>query len=225
MTSMNTQKKQLSTKFSSLIMSLVLAAPLAGLTPASAQLFPSQSPSRDSNRNTRVSSRVVIPAGAELPVEFEKDRILVTPEETVPITLLIAADIKDTSRRILIPYGTEVVGQIEPAGSGSRFVAQELVFADGTSQFIYATSDVVTRRETVKRGTDTDDILKGAAIGGAAAAVLGEVFGDINIEEVLGGAALGALGGWLLGRESVELISIDPSRDLDIILESDLALR
>ena len=211
-------------------LTMAIAAPLVNLAPASAQLFPQQQRTRDNRdtrntRDNRVYSTIIIPAGSQIPLEYEKEKILVTKEETIPVTLTVAANIRDRDRNTLIPYGTEVEGQIEPDGDGSRFVAQELVFEDGTRQAIDAFSDTVTRTETVKRGTDTDDIIKGAAIGGAAAAVLGEIFGDINIEEVLGGAALGALGGWILGRDRVELISIDPNRDLDITLESDLALR
>lgn len=218
-------------------LSVAIASPLVNITPASAQLFPEQEYERDDrnyrdreyrNRDSRdrIYSTIVIPAGAEIPLEYDKEKILVTKEETVPVTLIVAANIRDGDRNTLIPYGTEVEGEIRPAGDGSRFVAQELVFADGLRQSINGSSDIVTRTETVKRGTDTGDILKGAAIGGAAATVLSEVFGDINIEEVIGGAALGALGGWILGgKNSVELVSIDPNRDLDIVLESDLALR
>ncbi|VEP17736.1 conserved exported hypothetical protein [Hyella patelloides LEGE 07179] len=227
-------------------LSMAIASPLVKINPASAQLFPEQEYERDDidyrdrdsrdieyrdrdyrdrdSRDRRYST-VVIPAGAEIPLEYEKEKILVTKEETVPVTLIVAANIRDDDRNTLIPYGTEIEGEIQPARDGSRFVAQELVFADGTRQDINGSSDVVTRTEKVKRGTDTGDILKGAAIGGAAATVLSEVLGDINIEEVIGGAALGALGGWILGGNSVELISIDPNRDLDIVLESDLALR
>ena len=224
----------------SLMMSLTvtITAPLINLAPASAQLFPQQERERSrdrrddrynrdtrNNRDDRVYSTIIIPEGTQIPLEYEKEKILLTKEETIPVTLTVAANIRDRNRDTLIPYGTEVEGQIEPDGNGSRFVAKELVFADGTRQSINATSDVVTRTETVRRGANTGNILKGAAIGGAAATVLAEIFGDINIEEVLGGAALGALGGWILGRDRVELISIDPNQDLDIFLESDLTLR
>lgn len=215
-----------------LTMGTVFVAPMVNINPASAQLFPEQRRSQDrpyntprnrpGNYNYRSS---IIPRGTVIPIEYEKDKILVTEKETVDITLTVAANIRDTSRNNLIPYGTQVIGRIEPYGNGSRFVAEELVFSDGTTRFINANSKTVTRRETVNRGTDPDDILLGAAIGGAAAAVLGEIFGDINIEEVLGGAGLGALAGWLLGGKDVELISIDPNQDLDITLQSDLALR
>ena len=204
-----------------LTLSAAVITPIVTLTPASAQLFPSQS---RSNR-TRVSSRTVIPAGTQIPVEYEKDKILLTKEETVPITLRVAANIRDRNRNTLIPYGSEISGQIEPAGEGARFVAEELIFPDGTTQFINASSGIVTRTETVERGANAGDILKGAAIGGAAAAILSEVFGDISIGEVIGGAGIGALGGLLLGGNEVELISIDPNNDLDLTLQSDLALR
>ncbi len=203
-----------------------VVAPIVTIDPASAQLFPSdrRSQNRRYYENNYYSSRI-IPAGTVIPVEFEKDKILVTEDETVDITLTVAANIRDRNRNTLIPYGTQVVGKIEPAGDGSRFVAEELVFPDGTTQFINGNSKIVTRRETINKGTDEDDILLGAAIGAGAAVVLGEIFGDINIEEVIGGAGVGALAGWLLGGKSVELISIDPNNDLDITLRSDLALR
>lgn len=199
--------------------------PIVNLAPASAQLFPSD------NRNERTYpdrfySRTVIPAGTQIPVEFDEDKILVTKTETSPITLTVAANIRDRNRNTLIPYGSEISGQIEPAGGGSRFVAEELIFPDGTTQFINADSRIITRTETVEKGASAGDILTGAAIGGAAAVVLGDLFGDINVEEVLGGAGVGALGGLLLGGDDeVELISIDPENDLELTLQSDLALR
>ena len=207
-----------------LSLSTMIMAPLASLSPANAQLFPPTGRSE----NNRIDDSIVIPAGATIPLEYEKEKILVTKEETTPITLTVAANVRDRSRNMLIPYGTEVTGQIEPISNGSGgsiFVAEELIFADGTRQYINARSEPVTRTETVNRGTDAGDVLKGAAIGAAAAAVLSEVFGDISAVKVLGGAGLGAIAGLLLGGNEVELVSIDPNRDLDIILDSDLALR
>jgi hypothetical protein len=211
----------------SLTIGMVAITPLVSLAPASAQLFPSQSrPNRNNYPNQ--SSQLIIPAGAEIPVFYEDaEKILVTKEETVPVTLKVAANLRNRNRVTLIPYGTEIVGQIEPANGGSRFVAQELVFSDGTRRSIDATSQTITRTETVRRGASAGGILKGAAIGAAAATVVSGITGDraIATEEVLGGGALGAAAGWLLGRKQVELISIDPNSDLDLTLQSDLALR
>ena len=209
-------------------------ANLARINPAQAQLFPDQRPTRQREYNpprrqnpTSGFSSDTVPRGIIIPVEFEEEKILVTPDEIVPVTLLVAANVRDSRRNTLIPYGSEIIGQIQPSDdeSGSLFVAEEIVFPDGSSQSIDAISETVTRRETIKKGANTGDILKGAAIGGAAATVLAEIFGDIDALEVLGGAGAGAVAGLLLGGNEVELVSIDPNNDLDLTLQNDLIVR
>jgi hypothetical protein len=219
---------------SSLIILSVLAATIssfANINPAQAQLFPESESTRDrdytpSSRNQRLGNNT-IPEGFVIPMEYEEEKILVTPEETVPITLLVAADIKDSRRNILIPYGSEIMGEIQPSDdeSGSFFMADKIVLPDGTTKSIDAVSEVVTRRETVKENAKAGDILQGAAIGGTAAAILSEIFGDIGALEVLGGTGVGALAGVLLGKNEVELVSIDPNNDLDLTLMSSLTVR
>ena len=202
----------------SVLLGIGVTTPLVFSAPASAQLL---------NRQVAQNRRVAIPSGVSLPVRYEEaEKIVVLPGETVPVTLNIAANIKDRQGRILIPYGSELVGEVQPAGDGARFVAQELKISGSSSQPINATSQVITRRETIDRGASTGDILEGAAIGAAAASVIAGITGDraIATEEVLGGAGLGALGGLLLGKDEVEVISIDPNEDLDITLNSRLAL-
>lgn len=205
----------------------------ANITPVKAQLFPSQPnrertyyPPRQPSR-TRQLSPNTIPQGFVIPVEYDEEKILVTPEETVPLTLYVAANLKDNRRNTLIPYGSEIIGEIRPNTDryGSVFVAEELVLPDGTTQSINAVSQVVTRTETIKKGANAGDILQGAAIGAAAATVLSEIFGDIDFLEVLGGAGAGAIAGLLLGGNEVELVSIDPNNDLHLTLQTNLALR
>lgn len=219
--------------FMSVTVSVATIANFVNITPAQAQLFPEQTPTRDRDYNypRRTPNNNVapntVPEGFVIPVEYEEEKILVTPEETVPITLLVAADIKDERRNVLIPYGSEIMGQIQPSDdqSGSLFVAEEIVFPDGTSQSLNAVSNVVTRTEKVKKGANGKDIIKGAAIGAAAATVLSEIFGKIEALEVLGGAGAGAVAGILLGGNEVELVSIDPNNDLNLTLETDLVIR
>ncbi|MFB6276707.1 MAG: hypothetical protein ABEI32_11270 [Halothece sp.] len=206
----------------SLLLGMGITTPLLlSSTPASAQLLGTD------DEFVQAQRRVAIPSGVSLPVRYdEAEKIVVLPDETAPVTLKIAANIKDNSGRILIPYGSELVGEIRPAGNGSRFVAQELKIPGASSQSINASSQVITRRETINKGASAGDILEGAAIGAAAASVIAGITGDkaIATEEVLGGAGLGALSGLLLGKEEAEVISIDPNEDLDITLNSRLAL-
>ncbi len=202
----------------SILLGMGVTTPFMVSLPASAQLLETE---------VAQSRRVAIPSGVVLPVRYdEAEKIVVLPDETVPVTLKIAANIKDNQGRILIPYGSELVGEVQPYGDGARFVAQELNIAGSSSQPINATSQVITRRETIDRGASTGDVLEGAAIGAAAASVIAGITGDraIATEEVLGGAGLGALGGLLLGKDEAEVISIDPNQDLDITLNSRFAL-
>lgn len=219
----------------------IALAAIANITSAQAQLFPEQKPTRQREYNAprneprqqTPASQVpinTVPQGIVIPMEYEEEKILVTPEEIVPVTLLVGANIRDSRRNTLIPYGSEIIGQLQPSDasdeeSGSVFVAEEIVFPDGSSQSINAVSQIVTRREVVKKGANAKDILQGAAIGGAAATVLSEIFGDIEALEVLGGAGAGAIAGILLGGNEAELVSIDPNNDLDLTLETDLTIQ
>ncbi|MCC0177005.1 hypothetical protein I4641_08445 [Waterburya agarophytonicola K14] len=230
----NAKYSKVTTSISITLTALTAAiAPFANITPAQAQLFPSQ-PNRERIYNPPQQPRRTIdllpntvPRGFVIPVEYDEEKILLTPEETIPLSLYVAADVKDSRRNILIPYGSEIIGEIRPNEdqSGSFFLAEELVFPNGTTRSIDAISDVVTRRETIKKGANAGEIIKGAAIGAAAATVLSEIFGDIEFLEVLGGAGAGAIAGLLLGGNEAELVSIDPNNDLHLTLQTNLALR
>jgi hypothetical protein len=172
-----------------------------------AQRFP------DSWRNT-------VPSGTLIPVTYEKEKIVVTPGETVPVKLRVARDINTSGGAVMIPEGSVIEGKLEPTGDGTQFVAERLVI-DGEDTPIDATSDVITRRETISKRSNPR-ILEGAAIGGAAAAILSEIFGRIDLWEVIGGAGLGVLGSVLIrDREEVEVIMINPEQDLALTLQSD----
>jgi hypothetical protein len=173
------------------------------------------------------SERVAIPAGTVIPVELENaQKIVVTPEETAPVTLLVATDIRSDTGTVLIPQGSKIEGELRPVSDGTQFVAKALTLRNSNQRLpMRATSKVITKKETIKKGTDVGQILKGAAIGAAASAVLAEIFGDIDFKEVLGGAGLGALAGLLLGgRKQAEVIVVNPEEDLSLTLQSDLVL-
>lgn len=192
-----------------------VAAPIVTTAPAVAQT---------AYRN----QTIVIPNGTSIPVLYDKaEKIVVSPKETVPLTLIVAANVKTRTGTILIPAGSKIVGKLQPAEGGSQFIAEELVRSQGRRQYINATSNIITRSQEVRRGANTSSILKGAAIGGAAAAALSGLTGDkkISVLEVLGGAGAGAAGGLVLGRKKVDVVVINPNTDLALKLRSDLALR
>ncbi len=206
--------------FLAIAMTTGAIVPIFTPTPANAQLL------------NQFPRETAIPRGVTLPVEFEKDKIIVTPEETLPLTLKIASDIiEQGTRRILIPKGTEVVGELRPATrngkEGSQFIAQELVYRDGTRQFIDANSPIITKTTKIKKGASTDKVLQDAAIGAGAATLISLITGNRKIEilEPLGGAAAGALASVLLRKKSKEVILIEPqSGDIDITLNSNLVV-
>ncbi|MEO1376640.1 MAG: conjugal transfer protein TrbI [Cyanobacteria bacterium J06635_10] len=205
--------------FLALSITTAAAAPMLVSTPVTAQAIFGQQ-----------SRGISIPSGVTLPVTFEKDKVVVTPDETSDLTLKIASDIIDSDRNVLIPRNSELVGELEPATfdgeKGSRFVARQLVFPDGRKQNIDATSAVVTNKETIKRGSSTGKILTDAAVGSAAASLIALLTGNNKIEtlEPIAGAAAGALASIFLRRKQVEVVVIDPQNDLDVTLRSNLLL-
>jgi hypothetical protein len=170
----------------------------------------------------------IVTSGTVLPVKYDKEKILVTPEEKAPLTLITDGNVKASDGTILIPVDTKVVGELQPATgvTGSQFVAQKLIFPDGKEQVISGKSKPITKTEQVKKGAKLGTVIKDAALGAGAAAAIAAVTGDraIATEEVLGGAGIGALIGVFLGRQQVDLIVIDPDSDLDVTLSQDISL-
>ena len=168
-----------------------------------------------------------IPGGTTIPVKYDQaKRILVTKEETAPLTLTVAQNVVNREGAVLIPSGSQVVGELRPTEEGSQFVAKELVSTTGQRYQFNATSEVITKTEQIRKGTNVGSVVKDTALGAAAAAGISAVTGDraIATEEVLGGAGIGALIGLFLGRNKVDLVAIDPNTDLQLTLGSALTL-
>lgn len=198
--------------------------PLVTTTPAFAQSRPS----------TQSSYNRFIPAGTSISVRYDKDKVLLMPNEKVPLTLTVARDVKDRNGYTLVAEGSEIKGELRPSSSrGTQFVAKELIVYpnlgenQSRSYYINATSNVVTRTEEVKKGANTTSILTGTALGAGAAAAIAALTGDrsIDLTEVLGGAGLGTLAGVFFNRKKVTMVAVYPERDLAVKLRSDIALR
>ncbi|MEA5537297.1 hypothetical protein [Crocosphaera sp. XPORK-15E] len=210
-----------------LLMGITAIVPFYPLQPATAQLLPQ--PSRNS---TPSSGTVAIPAGTRIPMMFDDgEKILVSETEIVPLTLKTAATVRDGNRNVLIPAGSDVVGEIRPARGGSQFVSREIIINGQTYPF-YSNSAVVTTTETINEGASIGEILGGTVAGAGAAAIIAAVTGDNNIDalEVLAGAAVGTLAGWglpeagIIGGGQREVISIDPNQDLTVTLQSSFSV-
>ncbi|MBU7582964.1 MAG: S-layer homology domain-containing protein [Nostoc sp. TH1S01] len=168
---------------------------------------------------------ITIPQGTVIPVKYDQaKKILVTKDETAPLTLTVDQNVVTQDGTVVIPAGSQVVGQLKPAKGGSQFMAQKLVLTTGQEYQIAATSNVISKTETVKKGTSARAIITDTVLGAGAAAAVSAVTGDraIATEEVLGGAAIGGLIGLFFGRNSVDLIAINPNTDLEMTVNQNL---
>ncbi|AFY44970.1 hypothetical protein [Nostoc sp. PCC 7107] len=204
-------------------------APIITVAPAQAQY------------NLGQSRSTTIPANVTLPVTYEKEKVVVTPGESMSLKLRIANDIIDRNRNVLIPAKTEVIGRLEPVdlygrnspnnsnadnSKGVRFVASELIFPSGRRLPINANSRTITETEKISKGADTGQILTDAAIGAGAATVISLLTGNRRIEvlePVIGGAA-GAAASVLLRKKQADVFVLRPEEDLDITLTSNLVI-
>ncbi|MEH2066187.1 MAG: S-layer homology domain-containing protein [Nostoc sp.] len=174
---------------------------------------------------TPTSASVTIAQGTAIPVKYDKaQKILVTKDETAPLTLTVSQNVVTQDGSVVIPAGSQVIGQLKPAIGGSQFVAEKLVLTTGQEYQLNATSEVITKTERVNNGTSTGSIIKDTVLGAGAAAAVSAVTGDraIATEEVLGGAGIGALIGLFFGKKSVDLIAIDPNTDLQMTINQNL---
>lgn len=180
--------------------------------------------------STTTTAQSSITTGTTISVDYtEGDKIVLLPDETLPITLQVSEAVTNRQGQVLIPSNSQVIGELRPitVGSqqGSQFVAQTLVLQNGRRYDLQAQSRVITTTETIRRGASVGEVFAGAVLGSGAATAVASITGDDEIQtwEVLTGTVAGAIGGLLLGRDRVEVISINPS-DLTLTVSQSLAL-
>lgn len=155
-------------------------------TPRQASLLPTQYIAGDFDATS-------LTAGTTVPVTYtEGERIIISPKETAALTLTVDANVRDLNNTIVIPRGSEIVGELQPREGGSQFVASEVVI-DGQAYPIQAFSDVITRTRST-RDPKIGSLVRNSVVGAAAAAGISGLVGNrtITAEKVLPGAALGA---------------------------------
>lgn len=178
-------------------------------------------------KSAPVATTITIPAGTIIPVKYEKaDRILITKQESTPLTLTTAQNVITQDGTVIIPTGSQVIGQLKPARGGSQFVAQKLILTTGPEYPISASSNVITKTQKISKGSSTSAIVKDTLLGAAAATVVASVTGDrvIATEKVLGGAGIGALVGFFFGKNSAELVDVEPNSDFELTVNQNLVI-
>jgi hypothetical protein len=173
-----------------------------------------------------IAQRPQLPAGTIIPVTAEQEKILLTKEETLPLTLAVTRNLRGADGTVLIPRGSQIAGTLQPVAGGTQFVAQQIALADGRTLPLEATSAMIAQTESVRRGLDVGNLVKNAALGTAAAAAIAAVTGDraIATEELLMGTGAGVLATLIpqfLGLNRVELLSVQPAKDLALTLGQD----
>jgi hypothetical protein len=198
--------------------------------PAVAQRFDDERLDDERFDGRRPSGWIVgrVEAGTSVMVmEPNRKKIVLTPDETVDVTLVTREPMRAASGTVLIPRGTKVEGEFRPAQDGTQFVARRVLLENGSTLRLDATSNVVDNRQTVAKGNNTDPIWQGALVGGAASAIISSVVTKPGVFKTLAGAGAGALAGWLIGGRSKksEVIVVRPRDTLTLTLNSDLVLR
>ena len=142
--------------------------------------------------NTGTAITALISSGTLIPVKYSQaKRIIVSPKETAPLTLTVAADVKNNRGSVVIPAGSQVIGQLQPITGGSQFVASQIVI-NGQQFPISASSQAITTTRDV-RDTNFLGLLEDAALGSAAAAGISGITGNrtITARKVLTGTVIG----------------------------------
>ncbi|MEH2293366.1 hypothetical protein [Nostoc sp.] len=105
--------------------------------------------------------------------------------------LTVATDVTNNQGNVVIPAGSQIVGQLQPVTGGSQFVASQLII-NGQQLGINASSHSITTTQDV-RSPNFTAILKDAAVGSAAAAGISGLTGNkhITLGKVLTGTAVG----------------------------------
>ncbi len=177
----------------------------------------------------QVATAIKIPAGASIPIVYTgDDRILISRDESrpIPLTMKVAQNVVTSQGQVLIPAGSDVIGQLIVTEGGAQFVASEIILPNGQRLPVSASSEVLRNYSVVRKNPTTGKIIAGTLVGAGAGAGVAAVTGDRKIQawEVLTGAAAGALAGTFLGGTSEEAIAIDPNTNLLLTLNQDLVI-
>ena len=166
---------------------LLASGPLS--TAATAQVFSSQRNGQTQTGEVSASEQVAQNESAIQTTLDHSETLYLDKRGTYPYDLVVRSETTFGGRRL--PVGAVIRGQFQPADGGLFYVAESVELADRIYP-ISAVSQLIRDRKD-PRETSAGAILTDAAIGAAGGYVLGEVLGDAEFLEVLGGAAAGVV--------------------------------
>ncbi|MEW6494371.1 MAG: S-layer homology domain-containing protein [Cyanobacteriota bacterium] len=165
-----------------------------------------------------------LPKGSKINVSYTpSQRVVVTPGETLNMTLMVANDIKNSQGEVLIPKNSQIEGQLVPRYSGndfkgSQFVAQKLMIGNKSYNTINASSALINAEQPTNVIGST---LQNTAMTVAAQAVLAKITGQqINVGDILSSVLMGQARD-NKPQDKDKLIIIEPQKDLNLTLDSD----
>jgi len=178
-----------------------------------------------SKENQSLTLRV--PQGSKINVSYTaSQRVVVTPGETLNMTLMVANDIKNTQGEVLIPKNSQIEGQLVSRYSGNefqgaQFVAQKLIIGNKSYNNINATSSLINSQQPTNL-MGIGRTLQNAAMTAAAQAALAKITGQgINVGNILS-SVLTSQAQDNQPQDKDKLIIIEPQKDLNLTLGSDL---
>lgn len=195
-----------------------------GTTPSTQTTTTNSTTTTTTNSSNTQNPQLRVIRGTKIPVTYlASDKVVVTPNETINLTLEVANDIQNSESKVLIPKGSKIEGQLVPRYSdskflGTQFVAQRLIVNNQSYTNLNATSDLVTGEKPSDVNNST---VQNTSATSAAQTILGTILGrSVNVENILTGKTTPQ------NTQSTQttqdtLVIIDPETDLPLTFGSD----
>ena len=193
-----------------------------GTVPSTQTTTTNSTTTTTTNSSNTQNPQLRVMKGTKIPVTYlASDKVVVTPNETINLTLEVANDIQNSENKVLIPKGSKIEGQLVPRYSGSKFlgtqfVAQRLIVNNQSYTNLNATSNLVTGEKPSDVNNST---VQNTSATSAAQTILGTILGrSVNVESILTGRTTTPQ----TTQDTVDtLVIIDPETDLPLTFGSD----
>lgn len=213
-------------------------APIVTSTPATAATFSdvNNQLARPLSESSYIASSVSIEnqslklkvaKGSKIDVIYTTSKkVVLTPSETLNMTLLVAKDIKNSQGQVLIPKNSKIEGQLISRYSvndfkGAQFVAQKLIIGNKSYNNINATSALIKNQQSTNNIFGIGKTLQNATMTVAAQAALAKITGQrMNVGDILS-SVLTSRAQDNQPKDNEKLIIIEPQKDLSLTLGSD----